>query len=104
MTWTFTNLTIQLIAGILGGHAAAGASREHAFGALGHTIIGALGGGLSGLFLQTLINTMVTGAGGLTEPTAVQQAVLQGLTGGVAGGILTLVVGFIKHSIDHPHK
>jgi uncharacterized membrane protein YeaQ/YmgE (transglycosylase-associated protein family) len=53
MTWTFTNLVIQIIAGILGGHAAAAASKEHGFGALGHTIVGAVGGGLSGAFFQT---------------------------------------------------
>ena len=35
MTWTFTNLVIQIIAGILGGHAAATAAHEHSFGAFG---------------------------------------------------------------------
>ena|ERR1700719_633805 len=103
MTWTFTNLVIQIIAGILGGHAAATAAHEHSFGAFGHTIVGALGGALSGSFLQTFAGTVVTASGSLNEPTAVEQAILQGLTGAAAGGILTLVVGFIKHSVDH-HK
>jgi hypothetical protein len=103
MTWTFTNLVIQIIAGILGGNAAAAASKEHSFGALGHTIVGAVGGGLSGAFFQTLVGTMVTAGGNLNEPTAVEQAVLQGLTGAAAGGILTLVLGFIKNSVEH-HK
>lgn len=101
MTWTFTNLMIQIIAGILGGHAAAAASKEHGFGALGHTIAGAAGGGLSGAFFQTFVATMVTAGGSLNEPTAVEQSVLQGLTGAAAGGILTLAVGFIKHGLDH---
>ena len=103
MTWTFTNLVIQIIAGILGGHAAATAAHEHSFGAFGHTIVGALGGALSGSFLQTCAGTVVTASGSLNEPTAVEQAILQGLTGAAAGGILTLVAGFIKHSVDH-HK
>jgi hypothetical protein len=30
----------------------------------------------------------------------VEQAVIQGLTGAVAGGVTMLVVGFIKHSIE----
>jgi uncharacterized membrane protein YeaQ/YmgE (transglycosylase-associated protein family) len=100
MTWTFTNLVIQIIAGILGGHAAAVAAKEHSFGALGHTIVGAVGGALSGAFLQTFAGTLVNANGNLNEPTAVEQAVLQGLAGAAAGGIVTLVVGFIKHSID----
>jgi uncharacterized membrane protein YeaQ/YmgE (transglycosylase-associated protein family) len=49
-----------MIAGIFGGHAAATAAHEHGFGAFGHTLVGAVGGGLSGYFLQTLATTMVT--------------------------------------------
>lgn len=103
MAWTISNLVIQIITGIVGGHAAAAAAHEHDFGAFGHTIVGALGGGLSGYFLQTLASTMVTASGSLNEPTLVEQSVLQGLTGAAAGGILTLVAGFLKHSIE-THK
>lgn len=104
MTWTLTNVVIQIIAGILGGHAAAEAAKEHSFGALGHTVIGALGGALSGYFLQTLASTVVTTSGSLNEPTAVEQAILQGLTGAAAGGIAMLVVGFIKHSLEQRQR
>jgi hypothetical protein len=45
----------------------------------------------------------VTSTGSLTEPRPAEIFMIQALTGGAAGGILTLVVGFIKHSIDH-HK
>jgi hypothetical protein len=100
MTWTVTNLIIQIVTGIVGGHAAASAAQEHSFGALGHTLTGTLGGALSGYFLQTLAGTVVTASGSLNEPTALEQGILQGLTGAAAGGILTLIVGFIKHSID----
>ena len=102
MTWTWSNLVIQIITGVLGGHAAAIASKEHSFGTLAHTLAGAAGGGLSGAFFQTFVATMVTAGGTLNEPTAVEQVVLQGLTGAVAGGIVTLMVGFIKHGIDQP--
>jgi uncharacterized membrane protein YeaQ/YmgE (transglycosylase-associated protein family) len=101
MTWTFTNLVIQIIAGVFGGHAAAVAAKEHNFGALGHTIMGAIGGGVSGSFLQTFAGTVVTASGSVGEPTAVEQAVVQGLTGAVVGGISVLVAGFIKHSFEH---
>jgi hypothetical protein len=101
MIWTSTNLVIQILTGVLGAHFAATAAREHGFGFLGHTLVGALGGALSGYFLQTLAVTLVTGSGSLNEIRAVDNAVLQGLAGIAAGGCLTLVVGFIKHSIDH---
>ena len=101
MIWTSSNLVIQIFTGILGAHFAATAAREHNFGFLGHTLVGAIGGALSGYFLQTLAVTLVTGSGSLNEIRAIDNAVLQGLAGIAAGGCLTLVVGFIKHSIDH---
>jgi hypothetical protein len=103
MPWTLTNLALQIITGILGGHAAATASKEHSFGALGHTIAGAAGGALSGTFFQTYLGTVVTGSGAVSEPTAVELAVIQAVTGAVVGGICTLLVGLIKRSIDE-HK
>ena len=68
---------------------------------MGHTIVGAIGGGVSGGFLQTFAGTVVTASGSVNEPTVVEQAVVQGLTGAVVGGITVLVAGFIKHSFDH---
>ncbi|HWF93730.1 MAG TPA: hypothetical protein VG291_02095 [Xanthobacteraceae bacterium] len=103
MTWTTTNLLIQVIAGIVGGLAAAGLAKEHSFGTVGHIATGALGGAFSGYFLQTLAGTMVTGAGTVNESDPVGDAILQGLTGLVAGAIVTLIVGFVKHSMGH-HK
>jgi uncharacterized membrane protein YeaQ/YmgE (transglycosylase-associated protein family) len=103
MPWTLTNLALQIITGILGGHAAAAASREHNFGALGHTIAGAAGGALSGTLFQTYVSTVVTASGAVNEPTAFEQAVIQAVTGAVVGGICTLLVGLIKRSIDE-HK
>ncbi|MGD0632809.1 MAG: hypothetical protein ABSA13_00830 [Beijerinckiaceae bacterium] len=100
MTWTVANLVIQIIFGILGGHAAAAATKEFNFGALGHTIAGAIGGGLSGFFLQTVAGNLVTGGGDLTATNPVEQAVTQGLTGAVAGGIAVLAVAMIKFGID----
>jgi hypothetical protein len=104
MSWTLTNLLLQVIAGVLGAHAVAGAVRDYAFGALGHTITGAIGGGLSGYFLQTVAGRLVTGNGSLTPPSAVDEVLLQVFTGAVAGGILTLLIGLAKHGFDHPRK
>ena len=38
MTWTVTNLVIEIIAGVVGAHAIAAAAKEHSFGVIGHTI------------------------------------------------------------------
>lgn len=101
MVWATTNLVIQIIAGMLGGNAAALASKEHRFGAFGHTIIGAVGGAVSGYFLQTLVATVVTGAGTIQQDAdLVTQWILQGLAGLGAGAVLTLAVGFVKHSVE----
>jgi uncharacterized membrane protein YeaQ/YmgE (transglycosylase-associated protein family) len=101
MTWTVANLVIQIIAGILGGHGAALAAKEHSFGALGHTIAGAVGGAFSGYFLQILVATVVTATGEVQQDAdVVTQSVLQGLAGLAAGAVFTLAVGLLKHGID----
>ena len=97
MRWTVTDLVIQIIGGIVGGHMAARATRDHGFGAPIHTIVGAIGGSLSGYFLQT---TVINTNGVFSEPRQFERALLHGLTGAVAGGILMMIVGFIKHSLD----
>jgi uncharacterized membrane protein YeaQ/YmgE (transglycosylase-associated protein family) len=109
MSWTLTNLVIQIIAGIVGGHIAAAAVRDHSFGHLGHTAVGALGGAFSGYFFQTLASTMVTGSGSMMQPTAVDEALIQALTGLAAGAIFALATGYVLHAIrtskrgDGPH-
>ncbi len=101
MAWTVTNLIVQIIAGILGGHAAAAVLKEHGFGVLGHTISGAAGGAVSGYFLQTIVGIVVNGTGEVQQGSdIVTQWVLQGLAGLVAGAIVTMAVGLLKHGID----
>jgi hypothetical protein len=99
MTWTLTNLIIQVVAGFLGAHIAALVVREHSFGFAGHSLVGVLAGAVSGFFLQRSVITMVTASGSLNEPTVVENAVLQGFAGLAAGGCLMLIVGFARHSI-----
>ena len=103
MEWSITNLVMQLVVGIMGGHAAAVLVKEHSFGWVGHTLTGAAGGGLSGLFLQTLAATVVTASGSLFEPPAADRLMFQALTGAGAGAIVTLLVGFLKHGTS-THK
>jgi hypothetical protein len=95
MAWTFANLIIQIVAGLIGAHIAAAAAHDHRFGFWGHSLVGLVGGGLSGLFLQTYAVTVVTGSGSLNVPTNAEVLTIELLTGAVAGGIAMLAVGFI---------
>jgi uncharacterized membrane protein YeaQ/YmgE (transglycosylase-associated protein family) len=105
MTWTVTNLVIEIIAGIVGAHAISAVAKEHSFGAIGHTIAGAVGGAFSGYFLQTLAAVVVNATGEVQQDAdPVTQWLLQGFTGLAAGAILTMAVGFVKHSIDQHRR
>jgi uncharacterized membrane protein YeaQ/YmgE (transglycosylase-associated protein family) len=103
MTWSLSSLVIQIVGGLIGGHVAAILAHEHRFGWIGHTLTGLAGGLLSGTLFQTLVVTMVTGTGSLTEPRPADIVLLQALTGLASGTIATLVTGFVKRSMDE-HK
>jgi hypothetical protein len=97
---------IQIIASIIGGNAAASVvtAQEYRFGGvLAHTLVGALGGTFSGLFLQTLAATVVTASGSIDEITVPELVVIQALAGAAAGGAAVLIAGVVKHSLAH-HK
>jgi hypothetical protein len=102
MTWTLTNLVIEIVAGVMGGCAIAATAKEYSFGMLGHGATGALGGALSGSFLQTLAASVVDSTGDVHGPSdQATQWFMQAIAGLVAGAILTLGVGFAKHAIEH---
>ena len=104
MTWTVTNLVIEIIAGIVGAHAISAVAKEHSFGVIGYTIAGAVGGAFSGYFLQTLAATVVNSTGEVHQDAdAVTQWLLQLLMGLAAGAILAMAIGFAKRSIAR-HK
>jgi NhaP-type Na+/H+ or K+/H+ antiporter len=101
MTWTLTNFFIEIVGGIAGGLGMPAAVEEHSFGALGHSATGAIGGAISGYFFQTAVATVVNSAGSVQQdPDAVTEAFLQMLGGLAAGAIVTMIVGFAKHSMD----
>jgi hypothetical protein len=95
MEWSFANLVIQTVAGLIGANVAAAAAHEHRFGFWGHSLAGLASGGLGGLFLQSLATTVVTGSGSLNAPTGVQVLAGEALTGAVIGAIAMLAVGLI---------
>ena len=95
MECTFTNLIIQIVAGLIGSNIAAAAAHEHRFGFWRHSLVGLASGALGGLFLQRYASTVVTASGSLNEPTHVQIFASQALTGAVIGAIAMMTIGLI---------
>jgi hypothetical protein len=97
MEWTFANVIIQTVAGLIGANIAAAAAHEHRFGFWRHSLVGLASGALGGLFLQKYASTMVTASGSLNEPGQIQIYVAEALTGAAIGAIAMLAVGFILY-------
>lgn len=100
MTSTVPNLVTQAIAGLIGADVAAVVVHEHSFGKIGHTVTGLIGGRAQRLFPATAVGTVGNGANmARASPDPVSQAILEvGLAGGAGR---ELVVGFLKHSLEH---
>ncbi len=104
MAWSYLNLAIEILGGMVGGHVAAAVANEHRLGFFRHTLLGAIGGALSGLFLQTLAVKVVMESGSVNELRPVEQVMLQALTGLAAGGIAALAIIIVMHAIEqHQH-
>jgi uncharacterized membrane protein YeaQ/YmgE (transglycosylase-associated protein family) len=93
MTWTMTQLVIEIIAGIVGAHIVAIATRESSFGALGRSVVGAIGGYVGGYFLNAAM--VVNGSKALNESRLLDQAMAHSLTAAATGGILILAISFV---------
>jgi hypothetical protein len=65
MSPTIVNLIIQVIAGALGGNAEGATIKNLDLGALGNTIVGALGGAGGGTLLTALLPVLQGTAGGV---------------------------------------
>jgi len=94
MSDTLINLIIQLIAGVVGGHAAGTALKDYDLGKLWNTVAGGVGGVAGGQVLQALIPFLAGTAGNVDVGAMLGQAV----GGGAAGAIVTLIVGAIKNA------
>jgi hypothetical protein len=97
--WDFTYFVIQTIGGFFGAHGAALVAHEHRFGFIGHSLVGLIAGALSGLFLQRVVMTTVTGTGDTMPIDAVQAGFYQAVAGLAAGGIAMLVIGFLRYEM-----
>jgi uncharacterized membrane protein YeaQ/YmgE (transglycosylase-associated protein family) len=95
MSGTLINLIIQVVLGAVGGNAAGATMKDADLGTLGNTIAGAIGGVGGGQLLQVLMPAIAGTAGSVDVGSMISQAV----GGGVAGAILTAVVGLIKNKM-----
>jgi len=95
MSAMLVNLIIQLIAGAVGGNAAGAGLKDYSLGQIGNTIAGALGGVGGGQLLTALLPVLAGTAGNVDIGSVLGQAV----GGGVAGAIVTIVVGLIKNAM-----
>jgi hypothetical protein len=88
-----TSLIIQLISGAIGGNAVGSYAKNMSLGPLGNTIAGALGGGVGGQVLSSLL-----GVGGAAAASGLDLGTIVSgfLTGGVGGGVVALLAGLIK--------
>jgi hypothetical protein len=88
-----TAIIIQLIAGALGGNGVGAAAKDMSLGPLGNTIAGALGGGIVGQILSSVL-----GVGGAAAASGLDIASIISAfaTGGIGGGLTALVIGFLK--------
>jgi hypothetical protein len=95
MEWTFANLIIQTVAGLIGSNITAATIPEYRFGFWRQSLAGLASGGLGGLFLQRYASTVVTASGSLNEPTHVQIFASQALAGAALGAIAMMTIGVI---------
>ena len=102
MTWTLTNVFIETVEGIAGAHRHGRCRQGASFGVLGHSVAGAMGGADQRLFPSDnrgdggqLHRQRATGRrrGHPGGPARI-------LGGLAAGAIVTMAVGFAKHSLD----
>ncbi len=87
-------LLINLIGGAVGGNAAGAALKNFSLGTIGNSIVGILGGGIGG----QLLGSLGIMGGGDADSSLEMGSIASNVVGsGAGGGILMVVVGFIKN-------
>ena len=95
MSGTLIALVVQVIAGIIGGHAA-GQMKNFDLGSVGNTIAGAIGGAGGGQLLAMLVPALAGAAGGGVDLGSIAGQ----LIGGGAGGAILTAIGLPEWIAD----
>ncbi len=88
----FLPLIIQIVTGIIGGHAVSGALKQTALGTVGRSIAGALGGVGGTAILASLGAGDMTGAMGALAGSAISGVA----GGGIVSGGIGAIIGLLK--------
>ena len=97
MPSTLVDLLLLVIGGAIGGTAAGAAAKEYSVGILTNAFAGAIGGGIGGYVLNEFIPAMVDLNGNPHfDESVFEQAAIRALAGFIAGGIVAMVVNFLK--------
>jgi hypothetical protein len=99
MPSAFTEVVVLVLAGIFAGNAVGLAIKEYSLGATKNTLAGAIGGA-AGYFLLAFISPTVDAGGNPVPDTSfVNHMFILALAGIGAGGVLTLVLGFVMGEV-----
>jgi len=98
MSGTFIDLIIQIVAGVIGGHAAGAALKNFTLGAIGNTIAGAIGGVVGVQLLTQLIPAFARTTGNVDVGALVGQII----GGGGGGAIFAVLAGVTKWMVVPP--
>jgi uncharacterized membrane protein YeaQ/YmgE (transglycosylase-associated protein family) len=98
MSGTLIDLIIQIVAGVIGGHAAGATLKNYTLGAIGNTIAGAVGGVVGVQLLAQVMPALASTAGNVDASALVGQVV----GGGVGGAIFAVLAGLTKWMVVPP--
>jgi uncharacterized membrane protein YeaQ/YmgE (transglycosylase-associated protein family) len=98
MSGTLIDLIIQIVAGVIGGHAAGATIRNYTLGTIGNTIAGAVGGVAGGALLAQVMPALANTAGNVDAGALVGQIV----SGGAGGAIFAVLAGLTKWMVVPP--
>ena len=87
-------ILVQVISGAVGGNVAGSLLKNLSLGKVGNSILGILGGGLGGQLLGMLGLDL---GGAEMDITSILGSIAGG---GVGGGVLMAIVGFIKNAMN----
>jgi hypothetical protein len=98
MSGTLIDLIIQIVAGVIGGHAAGATLKNCTLGAIGNTIAGAIGGVAGVQLLAQVIPALANTAGNVDVGALVGQII-----GGAGGGaVFAVLAGLTKWMVVPP--